>query len=235
EWKEMQVQKVSIHIKGGNTIEDELRFTHRGPIVSRFKKFENQSVSLRWIGNLYSNELMGVYKLNRATDWTTFRDAVKHFLTVSQNIVYADVDGNIGLQTSAGLPMRKGAGMNLVPGDTDEYDWTGVVPFEELPYSYNPESGYVSSANNKTANHAYPHYISNWFVLPHRIDRIREMLTEKETLSIDDFKWIQADRKSAHVAKYLPDILKVLKEANGLTAVETEALGLLSNWDRILD
>ncbi|MCP5046333.1 MAG: penicillin acylase family protein [bacterium] len=235
QWKDMEIREETFKVKGGNIVKEELKFTHRGPVISRFKGIDNRSVSMRWIGNEYSSEATGVYHLNRARNWQEFRNAVKRFTSISQNIVYADTDGNIGLQTSAGLPIRKGGGQNLVPGDTDEFDWTGIVPFEELPYSYNPDSGYVSSANNKTVNEDYPHYISNWFIPPDRINRIREMLEEKEKLSIDDFKLMQGDFKSKHVEKFLGDILAVLKKARDLSAAETETLQLLSQWDGVLN
>lgn len=90
--------------------------------------------------------------------------------------------------------------MDIVPGWTDEYDWKGLVPFEQLPHSYNPENGFVSSANNKTVSNDYPYYISHWFALEYRIDRIRELLTMKEKLSVEDFKNMQADFESKLVS-----------------------------------
>jgi penicillin amidase len=230
-WKDLEIRQETIKIKGGDSAVETLKFTHRGPVISRFKRIKDRSISMRWTGNMYSNEMRTIYLLNRARNWQEFRDAVKTFNSVSQNIVYADVDGNIGLQTAAGIPVRKGGGQLIVPGDTDEYDWTGIVPFEELPYSFNPESGFVSSANNKTVNDDYPYYISNWFILPHRIDRIREMLKEKEKLSVEDFKQIQADFKSKHVEFYLGGMLTTLEQAGNLLTVEQQALDLLSQWD----
>jgi penicillin amidase len=237
EWKDMKVINEKIKTREGKIIEEELKFTHRGPIISQFKDIKKEAISMHWIGNEYSNELRTIYLLNRAKNWDDFRDAVKTFIAISQNIVYADVEGNIGLQTCAGVPIRKGSGIAVVPGETDEYDWTGTVPFEELPYCFNPECGYVSSANNKTTNDDYPYYISHWFIVPDRINRIREMLEEKETFSIDDFKKMHADFKSKHVERFLGDIVDILKEADTLdvlNGVEKQALQQLSQWDGVL-
>jgi penicillin amidase len=236
QWRDLDVKKEIIKIKGGDKVEETLAFTHRGPVISKFRDIEDQAVSMRWIGNEYSNELRTVYLLNRAENWLDFRNAVKTFISVSQNIAYADVDGNIGLQTCAGVPVRKGNAILIRPGDTDEYDWNGIVPFEELPYSFNPESGHVSSANNRTAPDAYPYYISYWYAMPHRVGRIREMLEEKEKISIDDIKRMHGDFKSKHVEHYLGDILAELKTENepGLSPLETEAFKLLSDWDGVL-
>ena len=234
QWKDMKVINEKIKTRDGKIIEKELRFTHRGPVISQFKDIKKEAISMRWIGNQYSNELKTIYLLNRAKNWDDFRDAVKTFIAVSQNIVYADVEGNIGLQTCAGIPIRKGSGIEVAPGETDEYDWTGIVPFEELPYSLNPGCGHLSSANNKTTNEDYPYYISHWFIVPDRINRIREILEEKETFSISDFKRMHADFKSKHVERFLGDIIAILKQGDDFDAVEKQALQLLSQWDGVL-
>ncbi|UCH95090.1 MAG: penicillin acylase family protein [Candidatus Aminicenantes bacterium] len=234
QWQEINTRTETFKTREGNTIKKELKFTHRGPIISGFKNLENEVISMRWIGNEYSNEMRTVYLLNRAKNWEDFRDAVKTFIAVSQNIVYADVKGNIGLQIAAGVPIREGNGIDVVPGDTDKYDWKGIVPFEHLPYSFNPESGHVSSANNKTVNDNYPFYISHWFFLPDRINRIRQLLEKNEKLSIEDFKKMQGDFKSKHVQRYLEDIVKIIQQMKDLNALEKQALHLLSHWDGVL-
>jgi len=234
-WQDMEVRTEDIEISGGRTIQEELRFTHRGPIVSRFQDVEDSAISMRWIGNDYSNELRSVYLVNRADNWDDFRKAMSTFLSVSQNTVYADVDGNIGLYCCAGVPIRKdGDTLAVFPGWTDEYDWQGIVPFEELPHSFNPERGYESSANNRTAGQEYPHYISHWFFPHTRIDRIREMLEEKDLLSVNDFKRMQADQKSKLVEDIKPIILAELEKSDDWSALEKRVLDMFSSWDGIL-
>jgi penicillin amidase len=235
EWKEMEVKTEKIKVMGDQTVQEELRFTHRGPIVSRFHDTDDSAISMRWIGNDYSNELRSVYLVNRAANWDEFREAMSTFISVSQNTVYADVDGNIGLYCCAGVPIRKDGDSNTIfPGWTDEYDWQGIVPFDELPHSFNPESGAVSSANNRTAGDDYPHYISHWFYLPTRIDRIREMLEEKELLSVADFKRMHADQKSKLVEGIKPVIMTELEKSENWSVFEKQVLDLFSSWDGIL-
>jgi penicillin amidase len=235
-WREMDVRNEEIKVSGGRTIQEELRFTHRGPIVSRFHDAENQAISMRWIGNDYSNELRSVYLVNRAGNWDEFREAMKTFISVSQNTVYADTDGNIGIYCCAGIPIRKdGDSSTVFPGWTDEYDWKGIVPFDELPHSFNPECGSVSSANNRTTGGDYPHYISNWYFPPTRIDRIREMLEEKELLSVADFKRMHADQKSKLVENIKPIIMAELERSNAWDVFESKILDVFSSWNGILD
>lgn len=230
-WKNLNVKKEIINTKEGQPIEKTLRFTHRGPIVNRFKNEKEIPLSIRWLGNEQSNEIRTVYLLNRAKNWNDFRDAVRTFRSVSQNIVYADVDGNIGLQCSAGVPIRIGSGIQIYPGDSSKYDWKGMVPFEELPFEFNPERGYVSSANNKTVAEDYPYYVSHWFATPSRIDRIREMLEEKEKLGIDDFKAMQADFKSKTAEKMTPIFVAALQIETNWSVTEKDALKKLTEWN----
>ncbi|HLP62837.1 MAG TPA: penicillin acylase family protein, partial [Candidatus Deferrimicrobium sp.] len=234
EWKNMEIKVEKIRIKGGNSVERKLRFTHRGPIISEFKGIQNEAISMRWTGNESSDEMRSVYLLNRAANWKDFREAVKTFIAVSQNIAYADVNGNIGLQTCAGIPIRQGYDQFVVPGETDAYDWIGLVPFEKLPFVFNPECGYVSSANNKATANDYPYYISYWYETPCRICRIREMLTAKDKLSIDDMKQVQTNVKSSLVERLMGDIILILKQAKDLNEPETRALALLYEWDGTL-
>lgn len=236
EWRPLEVRKEIIKIKGGKTVERVNRFTHRGPIVTKVKKMdEEKPISMRWVGNEPSNEMRSLYLINRARNWEDYKNALKTFIAVSQNIVYADVEGNIGIYCAAGVPIRDGwNGLEIVPGWTDKYDWKGLVPFEELPHSYNPASGFVSSANNRTAGDDYPYHISNWYAPQYRIDRIREMLTEKQFLSIDDFKRMQGDHKSKLVEDMIDKINYVLENMDGLNDIEMQSAKLINEWDGVL-
>ena len=231
EWKNMVVKKEIIKIKGGKLDSIIIKYTHRGPIISGFRNVKDASLSMRWSGYDYSDELRSVCLLNRAAGWDDFRSALNTFRSASQNFVYADVEGNIGLNTGGGIAIRKGNGTNIRNGETDEYDWKGYVPFEQLPFSFNPEKGYVSSANNKTVIDGYPYYISSNFALPYRINRIRQMLDEKEVFSIEDFKRMILDQHSDYAALLTPFILKLNDRKNELTPAETGALVSLSGWD----
>ena len=231
EWRDFDVRNIIIKTKEGEDVHKTLRFTHRGPMVNEFKNEKETPLSIRWLGNETSNEIRTIYLLDHARDWGDFRDALSTFISVSQNVVYADVDGNIGLQCSAGVPIRAGSGIEIYPGDSSKYDWKGLVPFEELPSEFNPERGYVSSANNKTVPDNYPYYISHWFATPSRIDRIREMLESKEKLGIDDFKAMQSDFQSKTAGEMTPVYLSSLQDISDWNATEKQALDKLANWD----
>ena len=231
QWKNMKIRKEIIKIKGGKQEILYLRYTHRGPVISRFEGVHDAVLSMRWSGFDKSDEIKAVYKLNRASDWNEFRSAISSFRSISQNFVYADVDGNIGLNTGGGIAIRKGNGTIIRDGETDEFDWKGYVPFEQLPTSFNPAIGYVSSANNKTVIDDYPYYISAEFELPYRINRIRQMLNEKEIFTIKDFMRMINDQHSDYAALLTPFILKIGDKSNEFSPEEKFAFRSLNGWD----
>ena len=231
-WKNLKTETEQIPLKSGDTANRTIKYTHRGPIISKQKDIRNKAVSMRWIGNEYSNELRSIYLLNHAANWKEFKEAVKTFISISQNIVYADVQGNIGLYCCAGIPIREGNGIFIYPGDTTRYDWKGFVPFNQLPHTYNPESGFVASANNKTVDDDYPYYISHWFDLPSRINRIRSLLSEKDKLTATDFKRIQTDQTSKMAKRLKPKIINILENSSvSFSEIEKQALNKLKKWN----
>ncbi|QQS50300.1 MAG: penicillin acylase family protein [Bacteroidota bacterium] len=235
QWLDFEISKESIKSSSGSVFERTYRRTHRGPVVSEAKGITDRVLSIRWVGDEPSNEILCMYKTNRANNWTEFKDAFSTFRSVSQNIAYADASGNIGLYACAGVPVRKrNAVFEVLPGWTDEYDWKGLLPFDSLPHEYNPERGYVSSANNKTTGPDYPYHIGTWYGLPYRIDRIRQMLDEKDLLSADDFTAIQNDFQSEYarlfIEKLLPFIDVSSKESHYKKAFEE-----LSEWNGSMD
>ncbi len=233
EWRNMKIKQEIIRIKGGKADTMVIRCTHRGPVITGFKNYNisDASLSMRWSGFDMSDEIRAVYLINRASGWDDFRSAISHFNSVSQNFAYADVDGNIGINTGGGIPVRKGYGSMIRGGETEEYDWKGYVPFDQLPSVFNPSEGYVSSANNKTVSNDYPYYISFRFFVPYRISRIREMLEEKEVLGMDDFKKMITDQHSDYARLLTPFILKLKGRVPEMNRTEADAFATLGEWD----
>ncbi len=231
-WLKMTLKPELIKIKGEKALETTIRYTHRGPVISGMKGVSDEVISMHWLGNEMSNEVRSIYLVNKAVNWDQFKDAMKTFISVSQNAAYADVDGNIGLYCCAGIPIRKaGNPITILPGDTSLYDWKGLVPFDELPHSYNPANGFVVSANNKTIGSSFPHYISNWFDLPYRYNRIHELLNNDSSITTNDFAAIQTDFTSGMARMYLPTLIEVLNSSKNLDNISTIALDSLKHWD----
>ena len=237
QWRNMTVKKEKIYVKGTDKpVEKTLYFTHRGPIFTSFDDIKTMPVSMHWVGNEDSREIEALYRLSTARNWQEFTMAIRGFQSVSQNIAYADINGNIGIHMTGRVPVRNAPGYLFLPGDTDQYDWKTYVPFDSLPYEYNPQRGFVSSANNKTISDAeYPYYISEWYDVPYRIKRIRQMLTAKDKLSPEDFKQMLNDHHSVQADEIKPVLLQHLTKAENLTPEESKALDILKNWDNVYD
>jgi penicillin amidase len=235
EWLPFRDEEEVLKISDDSSVTKVIRYTHHGPVISGMRGIDDVMLTMCWSGYRYSDEIRGVYLLNRAGTWDEFRTALSHFQSISQNFAYADVDGNIGLQTGGGVPVRKGTGLLPRRGDTDEYEWKGFVPFELLPSSFNPEEGFVSSANQRTVGEDYPFFISGEFSMPYRIMRIRQMASEKEILGIEDFRRMITDNHSAYAAMLTPVILKAAGEMSDADDAESKAIEELRGWNYSMD
>jgi penicillin amidase len=236
QWLDIDAVKQTITTREGNEYEKDIRFTCHGLIVSDFLGISDRTISMHCVCDESSNELKTIYLLNRASNWTEFKDALPDFKSTSQNIVYADISGNIGMYCAAGIPIRKRDSIYpLLPGYTDEYDWIGMVPFKELPCRLNPDSGFAASANNRTVGDDYRYHIGTWYALPYRIDRINHTLSDKDSITVEDMKELQLNQKSGLAEKYMPLLLAALKDEELQTELEKQGYALLEKWDCVYD
>ncbi len=233
-WEDMTVVEERIVIDG----EDEpllwaARSTRHGPLISDVTG-TGAPVALRWVALEPGDTTMDAFLgFNYAADWEEFVDALRVYVSPSQNVVYADVDGNIGYYAPGRIPIRAEGhdGMLPAPGWDGSAEWTGYIPFDELPHAYNPEAGFIATANNRIVGDDYPYLISNDWAPPYRAARIVQMIEQMssggETISADDMAAIQADRFSAQVADLLPFLLTVEPQ----DARQERALGYLQGWE----
>jgi penicillin amidase len=157
----------------------------------------DKSFAMRWTA-LEPGGLANSYNwLGKAKNWKQFREVMRQVWGPAQNAVYADVDGNIGYVMAAKVPIRKkGHGEVPVPGDTDEYEWTGYIPFEQLPQSFNPESGLIVTANARVTGPDYKPYLTDRWEEPYRTARIYDLLHDKHDLRPEDMLRVQTDTYS---------------------------------------
>ncbi len=235
EWLPFRVAEQVLKMNDDSSQMRTIKYTHHGPVISGMQGIDDAVLTMCWSGFDYSDEIRAVYLLNRAGNWDEFRAALSNFRSISQNFAYADVDGNIGLNTGGGIPVRKGTGLLPRRGDTGEYEWKDYVPFELLPSSYNPEEGFVSSANQRTVGKDYPFFISGEFSMPYRILRIREMAAEKQVLGIDDFRRMITDNHSAYAKMLTPVILKGAEALTAPGKTESAVIEELKGWDYAMD
>lgn len=233
EWEDMQLVNEVIKVKGGEPKNLTVQITRHGPIMSGVFEGVKEPLALEWTATREPSVLFrSVRAINGAQNWDQFRAALRDWDTPSQNFVYADVDGNIGYQTPGKIPIRsKGDGTLPVPGWTGEYEWTGYIPFDELPMTFNPSDHYVVTANNQVVPGEYKYLITKDWEAPYRAERIEQLLRAQDKLSPDDFKAIQADVYSIPLVK-LQKFIAPLSTDNFLTR---RALDYVRAWDGKVD
>lgn len=190
------------------------------------------AVSLRWTALDPGTTSTAIFAMNTAKDFAGFRHAASLFDVPAQNLIYADQKGNIGYQTPGRLPIRgAGNGYFPQPGWTSASDWTGYIPFDKLPVSYNPDEGYIVTANNAIVPDSYPYFLSKDWDYGYRAARIAELIertAKQHPLTAQDMRDIQFDQQS-WIGKQLAAEMQELppsKDAGVRKAVE-----LLKTWD----
>lgn len=239
DWEPLTIHREEIGVRGRQEPEVvEIRETRHGPIIDSYligvrsptvvEGGIRKTYSVRWAGYDHGVEPASVLRLNIAGDWEGFRAALADWTCPGQNAVYADVDGNIGYQLTGAYPVRMNHdGVLPVPGWLDEYEWVGWIPFEELPRAFNPEGGFLCTANNKPHDESYPHLLGREFLPPFRARRIAQLITHSERHSRESFARMQIDTVSLSAARVVPALLTV-EPSNER---QKEALSLLAEWD----
>ena len=224
-----------ITVRGGRPVTLTVRSTRHGPVVSDLADWnagDGKVLALEttWL-DADDTTPDALWNLSHAGSWTEFCAALKDFVAPQQNIVYADVDGNIGFIAPARVPIRaKGDGWLPEPGATGIYDWTGFVPFDDLPQDYDPPSGRLASANNRiVAKNGY--FLGRDWDLPYRVERIRALLDATPKQSIASAEAMQGDVLSSMVRDLMPLMLRGLPH---LTR-DADVIHRLAAWDGSMD
>ncbi len=235
EWQPAEVQREEIRVRGRTQPEvEDVVVTRHGPIITSLAPDETQPLALRWPGyDPDAGTIDGFLRLNRARNWDEVRGALAKHTVPAINLTYADVDGNIGYQFAGKIPMRRqGNGRVPVPGWTDEHEWAGYVPFDELPREYNPDSGFVVTANNKPVDDDYPHDLGNGFRPGYRARRIMELIESREKHDRSSFAAIQFDQLSIPM-QHLAERVAQLDFDSDDPELEV-ALNHLRDWDGVM-
>ncbi len=219
----------TINVKDAEPVTLTVRITRHGPIISDVTSGTGETLAFRWTALDEEDATIRAFlNVNRARNWDEFTAALRDYKAPMQNFVYADVEGNIGYYAPGALPIRRnGDGRLPVPGWTDEYEWVGYAPFEELPHVYNPPQGYIATANNRVVGDDYPYLLGTSWAAPYRAQRIVEMIEQGRRLTVDDMRSMLGDVVSVQARELLPVLLAVQPAGPR----EAAALELLRGWD----
>ena len=233
EWLECEVIQETIAVKGRAAPHVEaVRVTRHGPVVGALVKGAGETLALSSYALRPSTAITGFLRLNRARNWGEFVEAMRLITALPLNVMYADVEGNIGYWVTGTLPVRaQGQGTIPVPGWTGEHEWVGEIPFEAMPHALNPERGYIVSANHRIVDDyvTYPHFLGLNWMNGYRAQRLVAEIERQGRLSPEDCRALHVDFHS------LPglELVKRLRDWN-FEAQDPDAalaLRLLLAWD----
>jgi penicillin amidase len=228
-----EVRHETIHVRAKPDVDLDVVVTRHGPIVHRDEPEQGgRAYALRWTALEPGGLDFGFPLLGEAQDWNTFIETTRHISGPGQNTIYADVDGNIGFTIPAHIPIRAhGDGELPVPGDTDDYEWKGYIPFEELPRVLNPQDGIIATANARTVGPGYKYYLCDRQAGPYRTARLYELLTGRTGLRVEDCNAIQNDIVSLPNRFLATSLLQAAKVRPPADARTQRLIAGLNGWD----
>ncbi len=211
EWKTMASERQAIPIRGGRNEVVDLEWTIHGPVIYKDTK-TRKAYAMRWVGQEPGTAgYLASLSLIRAQNWPEFTTAMARFKAPTENMLYADVDGNIGWVVAGMTPVRKGwHGLLPVPGASGEFEWQGFLDPVELPRSFNPASKTLVTANHNILPPGYGHELQYEWAPAFRAERIKQVLGTKSKWTVQDFEKLQYDTQSLP-ARRLQKIYKGLK------------------------
>jgi penicillin G amidase len=203
-WEKMRVEQQEFRVKGAANVTRELHFTRHGPVLWSDGK---RALALRWVGAEPGTAgYLASLSVDQAQNWKQYLAAMQRWKVPPENLVYADVDGNIGEQSAGLAPIRNWSGLLPVPGATGKYEWIGFVPLDQLPRQFNPSAGFYATANNKVINDDYKFRIGYQWSAPYRVDRINQVLGEtskQRKLTLQDSAALQSDVTSLAAKQFI--------------------------------
>jgi penicillin amidase len=229
-WLPIQTNKETIDVRGGKSVTITISSTQHGPLINGVVGDVKglPPLALKWTALQPGYSFQGFFQLDFALNWNQFLAAVSN-ISISQNFVYADVDGNIGYRLSGLLPLRPEANrLGPVDGSASTYEWQGYVPQSAMPTLFNPPTHIIATANQQIVSDSYPEYVTNVWDQGYRARRIVDLLSAKTDLTAQDYEAIQADVYNEAAATLTPRLIAAGQTAGGDAA---RAAALLRGWD----
>ncbi|NHJ41147.1 MAG: penicillin acylase family protein [Asgard group archaeon] len=247
---EYTIINYEIAIKGQNPESFQVKSTKHGPVFNDFLStdlyqiYTDKVIACRWIGQSITNEAVAIYKFTLSKNRADFNEASRHFSTPAQNLVYADIHGDIGIRPTGKVPIRNDTGIpswhlgnGSMPynGSAGQGEWIGYVPFDDLPHSENPSQEFVLSANQQIAGLDYlknytlqnPIDISNGY----RARRINTLLSINDDITMEDMESFLLDIYSTKAGNFTSYLLDVIASIPAKTSLQQNAFIALASWD----
>jgi penicillin G amidase len=233
-WRPMTVVHYAIPVRGGATVNLAVDITVHGPIMTQV----GQRMAVDWMGNVPSDDVAALFGINEATGFAQFRAALTGWRAPTQNFVYADKAGNIGVIAPGYYPQVAAGCQPWLPmPGTGACDVTGVIPFQAVPQVYDPPSHLIVTANQRPVTAAYPYYIgtsADFYDPGYRAAYAYKYLGSHEPLSAASVAALQNNVTDSLASRVLPSVLTALGTAS-LSSSERSVVSLLSSWNYAMD
>jgi len=256
--KEFTKVSYEIKVKGEGVVKYDVRYTVHGPVLNDFISTNlrvgplndsNIILTAKWVPNQITYEWLAVYKMIHAKNISEFINATRYHDLPPVNIVFADINGNIGIQPTGKVPIRDdsrippgyyGNGSLPYNGSNGEGEWIGYVPFDDLPRSLNPTQHYLVSANQIAVGPKYKKYfLQNDYAEGYRARRINHLLNSSEdgTVGVDDMERFHSDINSTMAAAFIPTLIDVVENHYGINPPQeiSNVITILKNWDYVMN
>ena len=232
EWRQAEVRRETIQVRGGRPVDLTVTVTHHGPIVLG-DPAGGHGVAVRYTATAEPNPTFdALLPMLRAASADELEAAMRPWVDPGNNLVFADVHGAIGYRTRGRVPVRSRANAWLpVPGWDGAHEWTGMIPFEEMPTLRDPAAGWIASANSRIVEDGYPHYLGLDYASDFRTRRIVARLRDLHGATVADMAAIHADRVSIPARA----LMELTDQVGSLDAGSREALAILRRWDGTMD
>ena len=218
-----------IRVKGARTFELLQQSTVHGPIVLNEP---NRQYSMRWMAGEQPSFRLSFLQINQAVNWTDFESALRDYTGPGMNFIYADTGGNIGFQVAGMLPVRRSFDGSIpVDGPSGENEWEGIIPFEDLPQAFNPESGMIVSSNQNPFPDDTPYHVNGNFAPYYRSHQIEMRLGSKKGWKPEEMLGIQTDVYSSFSHFLGQQAVAAVEKRQATNPALQDAVRLLKEWD----
>jgi penicillin amidase len=241
-WEPARELVERIHVRGSEAVSRVVRFSRNGPVVNEIlplREKQKGPVTLKWLGAYHGGWLTALINIDRARSVAEFREALRPWHVPTFNLVIADVEGHVAVQSAGRIPLRKTPERGYRSGSDPNQQWFGLLPFEAMPHAVDPSRGWLATANNRLAADDYPYPLFGTWASGHRAARIRQMIEARLTkkaaspaptgFCVDDFRDMHHDTVSLRAVQCVPALLKVLSDVPD-TRVQAAA-NYLREWD----
>ena len=237
DWKRADLQIEVYAIKGGGTFYDTVPYTVFGPVMydntynGNGHVKNNDALAVQWKAHQASNEMRTFYLMDKAQNYTDYLNAIKTYKCPGQNFAFASKNGDIAIWHQGEFPAKwLRQGDFIMPGADSSFTWQHNIPQQENPHLFNPDRGFVSSANQMPADTSYPYYLGGNYDV-YRGLFINRRLSEMNAITPDDMKMLQTENYNVFAEEALPFLLSNIREES-LNEEEKKYLELVRNWNK---